>query len=313
MPGSTVVIKTGEFELVDSLASFEGFLVSDFEGKHWYCFKEFPAEPSFTFFEQIEPSITKEEYLKAAEEFLAEIRSDQLGKAVLSRVKTRIFDSEKVEELFHLLESTYPDAFVYLISSSLFGTWIGATPEKLIQNVDGNFVTMSLAGTLPADSFQPWGEKEVDEQQQVTDFICDVLYNYGSERIQLTGPFEVRSGAVKHLRTDIQFELDPSKLMELARELHPTPAVSGMPRKKALELIRKYERHERGLYAGMIGFISGSKCSMYVNLRCCSIHEKHAALYVGGGFTKDSVVLNEWEETENKSRTLLNLMDLLSI
>jgi isochorismate synthase len=313
MPGSTVVIKTGEFELFESLESLEGFIVSDFKGEQFYHFKEFSSEPSYTFLDSIAPSITKEEYLKTGEDFLAEIRSDHLGKAVLSRVKTSRFDSRKVEELFHLLESTYPDAFVYLISSSHFGTWIGATPEKLIQSIDGSFVTMSLAGTLPADSFQSWGEKEMDEQQQVTDFISDVLQKYGSERIQLTGPFEVRSGAVKHLRTDIQFELNPSKLIELARELHPTPAVSGMPRNKALKLIRKYEKHERGLYAGMIGFISGSKCSMYVNLRCCSIHEKHAALYVGGGFTKDSVVLNEWDETENKSRTLLNLMDLLSI
>ena len=48
-----------------------------------------------------------------------------------------------------------------------------------------------------------------------------------------------------------------------------------------------------------------------MNLRCCQIQKGNAYLYLGGGFTKDSNPLDEWNETENKSRTLLNVMDKL--
>lgn len=48
---------------------------------------------------------------------------------------------------------------------------------------------------------------------------------------------------------------------------------------------------------------------LYVNLRCCQIQEGKAYLYLGGGYTKQSIPEDEWEETENKARTLLNSME----
>jgi isochorismate synthase len=48
-----------------------------------------------------------------------------------------------------------------------------------------------------------------------------------------------------------------------------------------------------------------------VNLRCAQITADRAYLFLGGGFTADSVVESEWQETENKARTLLNVIENL--
>ena len=54
-----------------------------------------------------------------------------------------------------------------------------------------------------------------------------------------------------------------------------------------------------------------NKNQIYVNLRCCQIQNGAAYLYLGGGFTKDSIPELEWQETENKSKTLLNILQKL--
>jgi isochorismate synthase len=95
---------------------------------------------------------------------------------------------------------------------------------------------------------------------------------------------------------------------EIAKDLHPTPAVSGTPRKDALDWIRSEEKHERQFYAGIIGSMDEHSMNLYVNLRCAQIIGSDIYLYVGGGFTADSIPEKEWEETENKSKTLLNLL-----
>ena len=110
------------------------------------------------------------------------------------------------------------------------------------------------------------------------------------------------------LKTTFQFDLGSNSAIAIADKLHPTPAVSGYPQKEALDLIHKSEKHQRRIYAGMIGVINEHSTQLFVNLRCAEIIHNQAYLYLGGGFTKDSNVVSEWNETENKAKTLLNVM-----
>ena len=52
---------------------------------------------------------------------------------------------------------------------------------------------------------------------------------------------EINAGPVRHLKTSFQFDLGDNSAVEIAEKLHPTPAVSGLPQKDALELIEKSE------------------------------------------------------------------------
>jgi isochorismate synthase len=162
-----------------------------------------------------------------------------------------------------------------------------------------------------ADDTSNWESKENEEQQFVTDFIQTCLIENKYENVELSGPFEAIAGPVKHLRTDVSFDFENGNALKTIRILHPTPAVSGLPQKEAISLILETEKHERLFYTGFIGIMNQTKNQIYVNLRCCQIQKGSAYLYLGGGFTKDSISELEWQETENKSKTLLNILQKL--
>jgi isochorismate synthase len=51
---------------------------------------------------------------------------------------------------------------------------------------------------------------------------------------------------------------------------------------------------------------------LFVNLRCMQVFPTQFALYLGGGIMADSDPSKEWEETELKSMTLLNVINSVS-
>jgi isochorismate synthase len=312
-PGTSVQQLTGEFVDFDPLNHTDGFLIQDWDGNAYFFSENRQEKGDYSFSSETPTIVSKEVYLVQAEAFLTELRKKNLGKAVFSRIEqvTVEVGGDWISALFDLLESIYPSAFVYLFSDKRLGTWIGATPEILISTKNGQATTMSLAGTLPADGEQDWSEKEIAEQAMVTNYILETLANQGLRTSAVNGPFSHTAGPVRHLRTDIAFDLSPDQVVPLARNLHPTPAVSGLPRTKALKLIEKHEGHKRHFYTGFLGTIHPRETQLYVNLRCAQLMQNQVFLYLGGGFTADSSPNKEWEETVNKSKTLRAVLEQL--
>lgn len=301
IPGKNVVRERGFFKQFEGEM---GFVVTSFNKEKKFVFVPEDNEPEFH--EKSKPIETsKEQYFNAANEVISELKLYG-GKAILSRIKREAID-ESPEILFEKLVETYPKAFVYLISSNSFGTWLGATPENLISRLGILGQSMALAGTRKTNEERSWTSKELEEHEIVADFIAQTLKEVQVEGIQRFSRENTVSGPVEHLLTRFQFELNNEDDWKLATKLHPTPAVSGFPREKALELIRKTEAHDRSLYAGIIGVV-GDETHLFVNLRCAQIVGNEMFLYLGGGYTKDSVAEDEWMETENKAKTLLNLL-----
>ncbi|MGB0934134.1 MAG: chorismate-binding protein [Lishizhenia sp.] len=249
---------------------------------------------------------TKEEYLRKLTTFRDEFEVKGIKKAIFSRVIEKSFNKNPVV-LFEKLCAKYPTAFVYLISSKLFGTWIGATPETLLSFEKDRFSTMSLAGTKRDDSVA-WTEKEIEEQQLVTDFIQEELTNLQVKDLNVSETFTTYTGSVFHLKTDISFQSSLIGWTNIANVLHPTPAVCGIPTKKAYAHILASEKHNRDFYAGIIGFKENKQLHTFVNLRCMQVHQNNVSLYVGGGITSKSIPEDEFLETENKANTLLNVL-----
>lgn len=315
IPGEQVVSQQGVFVQQENAKNLSGFIVGDFLLDRMYTFQE-SKEPSskknpFYFQRKIPKVIDETEYLYLTKRFLSVFGMFGLSKAVFSRIKKVDFDEKKTQQFFDSLEKEYPNAFVYLISSKLFGTWVGATPEILVQVFGNSGFTMALAGTKRSTETTKWGSKEVEEQRLVTEFISDQLERKKYQHIESNGPYEISAGPVKHLRTDISFDMDKKSALKTVKLLHPTPAVSGFPQREALEVITALEPHDRELYTGVIGLIGKETSKLYVNLRCCQIKKGAAYLYLGGGFTIESDPELEWEETENKSKTLLNILQKL--
>ena len=320
LPNDSMVKRAGKFNLIrEDENHTEGFIFSNFNKNKQYVFTPNQSDYESTFqihFSKDEPKvISKETYLLYGNRIIEFLREQSFNKFVFSRIKKTQFDSKKTLQLFDTLCENYPKAFIYLISSEAEGTWIGATPETLLQSFKGSGFTMALAGTKEKKAIYPWTQKEYDEQNLVSEYITETLKLSGIQNLENQGPYDSEAGNLIHLRTDFSFDLKNHNVLSIARNLHPTPAVSGLPKTESIALINQIESNELGysrdLYTGFIGITSNETTQLFVNLRCCQIFKDSAFLYVGGGYTEDSTAENEWGETESKSKTLMSVIEKL--
>jgi isochorismate synthase len=257
------------------------------------------------------PFISETEYLSTLSDFQSDFKRKSVEKAIFSRVKECALklSFEAAVALFHRLCKAYKSsALVYLVSDPAFGTWIGATPEILLKGSSSHLETMALAGTKNTPE-KAWSQKEFIEQSLVSEAMLATIQSYPIQNLGVSDTFTVQKGAVFHLCNDIHFDLSSKFWRSLIQDLHPTPAIVGLPRLNARKLIEEYESHDRGFYTGLIGRLSQDELSIYVNLRCLQVLENSLALYLGGGITADSVPQLEWQETEDKAQTLLRLIN----
>lgn len=313
LPGTTeIVARSGRFELLTNGEAPTGFVVSDFLHQRVFVFQPTNEATSAWHSHAEKPVvISQRDYQIEAQAMLHAFPVCGVEKAVYSRVKSVPFPLEKAEQLFDELEKTYPNAFVYLVSSPHFGTWIGATPETLIETDHGHLKTIALAGTHRANDPSDWTQKEFEEHDFVVQAIAETLRRNDCAITYQDGPKAVVAGPVQHLRTDFTAKQGAIPAWNVAMDLHPTPAVCGTPRMAALDLLVSREMHDRFLYAGIIGVYGETSAQLFVNLRCAQLQHDKAYLYLGGGYTIASIPDLEWEETENKSRTLLNCMETI--
>ena len=251
--------------------------------------------------------VSQTEHIQLVNEGVRAIQEGQFKKVVLSRIKKVERASLEVIPTWENLIKAYPQAFVYLLNHPVWGMWMGATPERLVVHAQSKWHTVSLAGTqVNTGEELTWGEKENREQAVVTEFIVEELMAAGARYIEEEGPYTFAAGPVAHLKTDIRFNGDFT-LESILHALHPTPAVCGMPRKEAMQFIFEHEKHDRMLYSGPIGIRSPLGLHrVFVNLRCMRVTESQFQLFVGGGIMHNSNASAEWEETENKAKTLLS-------
>lgn len=255
----------------------------------------------------------KQDYLRLVRKAKEEIASGRCRKIVVSR-KARVEMEVSPLPTFLTMLGCYPEAFCYWWHHPDTGSWMGASPELLLR-VDGEtFETMSLAGTMAYTGTQnpDWGEKERVEQELVTQYILETLGDKTASLVATT-PRSVRAGGLLHLQSKINGLMGKTGLEDLLAALHPTPAICGLPRAAALEFIKRNEGYGRRFYGGYLGELNlaettesagGRQARFYVNLRCMALAKNHSELFVGGGVTSASDALAEWQETQDKTRTM---------
>ena len=253
----------------------------------------------------------KADFLHLVTKGIQAIEAGTLEKIVAARTKMIPLPNEfDLGKTLAKLLASYPHSFVNFFHLPGIGSWIGASPEVLIETKGDYFYTMSLAGTQPAQGDNPlksaaWTQKEIEEQALVSRYIVDCFKTIRLREYEEHGPKTVLAGNLLHLRSDFRVNTQATGFSNLGSVmlglLHPTSAVCGMPRKEALSFLKTEEGWDRSFYAGFIGPVGiEQETSIYVNLRTASLHQTHALLYAGAGVTEDSVPEKEWEETELK-------------
>jgi isochorismate synthase len=263
--------------------------------------------------------INMDDYMQQVDELRKMIGESLLDKVVLSRISVeKKPDGFNPTLLLEKLQNAYPEAFVFMIYIADAGLWFGASPEPLMIMKDKQISTVSLAGTRVWETdgdTKPWGEKELREQEIVTEYIDCILEKSGVNKYSKKGPISHRAGNVEHLKTSFEFtdkELSINPL-PFVKKLHPTPSVCGLPKDMALDVIKRIEKHKREYYTGFLGPVNfENKWHLYVNLRSMKVDDNQFCYYLGAGITSGSDPLKEWEETQNKKNTLQNIVKSLN-
>jgi anthranilate synthase component I len=93
---------------------------------------------------------------------------------------------------------------------------------------------------------------------------------------------------------------------DLIRATFPAGTVSGAPKVRAMQIIAALEKSKRGFYAGAVGYFGfDGDLDCCIALRSVLLQGGQAYVQAGAGIVADSDPANEYEETINKAKAVL--------
>jgi salicylate biosynthesis isochorismate synthase/menaquinone-specific isochorismate synthase len=256
-------------------------------------------------------------YEEAVARAVQRIRGGHLDKVVLAReLEVHAPRDHDPAAILGLLRQEYPSCYVFGVGRGE-ATFLAASPELLVRREGQRASTVALAGSI-GRSADPAvddhlgerllrSDKDREENAIVARRIAATLRRLSVWVTAAPEPLLVRVANIQHLATPIRAQLTaPTGAIELAGALHPTPAVGGEPREKALRLIPSLEGIDRGWYTGAVGWTDAAGDGEFsVALRCALLRGPLARLYAGCGIVRDSDPAAELAETEVKLAALL--------
>jgi isochorismate synthase len=290
------------------------------------------------------PRPTGPDYARSVAAALARIADGDLGKVVLARsLEARFADVVTTTAVVRRLHDQEPSCTIFAFPAEPArggpaedeggdGRFLGASPELLVER-RGTVVTCHpLAGTVGLDDrvitdaadpahrdagtiarFLASPKERVEHQLVVEEIVRALRPRCGDLSVPAV-PSLVRLHTVAHLGTvvsgTLRDDLDgggPPSVLELLAELHPTPAVAGVPRDPALACIAQLETVPRGQWAGPVGWVDAAGDGRWmIGIRSATVRGPVAHLTAGAGIVAGSEPQAELAETTVKLAPVLD-------
>ena len=262
-------------------------------------------------------------YCERVASALAAIAVGDLEKVVVARsLRVRHDAGFEAGALLAALRDSYPSCTHFSVTRP-GGTFLGATPERLVRRSGDRVETAAVAGTArrsarPEEDQRLGRElveskKEQAEHAVVVRALREALEGCCSTVETGEAPRLLRVDGIQHLETRVEGVLArPLSVLEIAGRLHPAPSVAGSPRETSLAWLAREEGLDRGWYAGAVGYVDATGDGDFcVALRSARLHDGEATLYAGAGIVAGSDPEAELRETRLKFRALLTpLLDV---
>ncbi|MDR2186569.1 MAG: chorismate-binding protein [Azonexus sp.] len=269
-----------------------------------------PQRPDFALPPLLPPPpdmLARRAFLARCERALAAIASGRVDKLVLSRER-RLLAAAAIPPAAVLarLLAQQPESRVFACGNGR-QTFLGATPERLVRLAAGQIDADALAGTAWPGSPELTGSKNRHEQSLVVRAICQALAPLAAAAPQAAAATAHASGQLTHLRSRVTAPALPdTRLFDLVRALHPTPAVGGYPGPAALAWLTAHGERRSAWYSGGVGCIEQNGDGEFsVALRSALLVGSTAVLQAGAGIVAASRADDELAETEAKFGTML--------
>ena len=272
--------------------------------------------------DRIQSEITPPEFhemVLAAKEHIVE---GDIFQVVLSQRFITSYTGD-VFNVYRALRIINPSPYLYFLSMDGYFV-IGSSPEILVR------VENDVAEVYPIAGTRPRGKSDAEDQALEADLLSDekecaehiMLVDLGRNdlgRVCETGSVVVhrlmsvvRYSHVMHIASQVVGKVSPEKsCLDVLKATFPAGTVSGAPKIRAMEIIDALEKNRRGFYAGGVGYFDFSgNMDMCIAIRTMFASGDRIYLQAGAGIVADSVPENEFLETVNKSRALVEALHM---
>jgi anthranilate synthase component 1 len=269
---------------------------------------------------KIKSNTSKKNFLSMVSKAKKYIKKGDIFQVVLSqRFETNL--SKSPLEIYKKLRITNPSPFMYFFNFHDFQI-IGASPEILVRLREDKITIRPIAGTRPRginkkqDDFYIRDllkdKKELSEHLMLLDLgRNDVGKVAKINTVKITERFKVEKYShVMHIVSNVvgKFNYKYSKFKSLLAGF-PAGTVSGAPKIRAMEIIDELEKSKRKVYAGGIGYFSSNgDFDTCIALRTALAKKNKFYVQAGAGIVADSKPINEFKETVNKAKALINAL-----
>jgi para-aminobenzoate synthetase component 1 len=218
---------------------------------------------------------------------------------------TRIQTNLSLEELFLISKARY--------RVHLPGVFTCFSPETFVTIGENGIISSHpMKGT--ADATDPDAEiqlmedsKEIAEHHTIVDLIRNDLSRVADgvtvERFRYPERLHTNRRDLIQISSAITGKLKvgwKGRLGDIFRELLPAGSVTGAPKPKTVEIIRKVENYDRGWYTGVFGVFDGETVDSAVLIRFIEDSGNGLVFKSGGGITFQSDPRSEYEEMIKK-------------
>lgn len=186
------------------------------------------------------------------------------------------------------------------------------SPEKFIEIIDNTIYTYPMKGTIDSSTHNAHAailnnEKEMAEHLMVVDLLRNdlgiVASNIKVERFRYIEKIDAGEKELLQVSSKISGELAPdwkNHIHTILSALLPAGSISGTPKKRTVEIIKKIEDYDRGFFTGTFGYFDGSDLYSAVMIRFIEKIGNTLVYKSGGGITIDSDIRQEYEEMIDK-------------
>ena len=224
-------------------------------------------------------------------------------------------------DIYKKLRITNPSPFMFFFNFKDFQI-IGASPEILVRLRDNKITVRPIAGTRPRGKTSKedlYYEKDLlKDKKELSEhlMLLDLGRNDAGKvskinTVRVTESFIIEKYShVMHIVSNVVGEHNKqySKFKSLLAGF-PAGTVSGAPKIRAMEIIDELETTRRKVYAGGIGYFSANgEFDTCIALRTAVAKNKKFYVQAGAGVVADSKPNNEYTETVNKAKALIDAL-----
>lgn len=249
------------------------------------------------------------------------LRSKEIDKVVLARsVHGTVPEPIDPAAIAQRLHGREPLCTVYSMPTVAGRRFVGATPELIARRDGATLACHPLAGTIALppnvapDDYLNWllgsSKNQYEHSVPVNEIVTALASVYDDVHAE-SSPSIVALRTLAHLGTWINASsrcaADAPDALAVLRLLHPTSAVGGVPRQSAYELIQRLEQHDRGYYAGPLGWIDANgDGEWWIGFRGIEVKGNEFEAWAGAGIVSESDPTAEREETKAKLASFLS-------